>query len=491
MIKIFDKAYIIKLKEEGMSNRAVAKQTGFNRKTIAKVWNKHLELMSKLDSVENEIVIRKIQEEITAQPVYDVSNRKRRKFTEAMERIIDDLLAKEEEKDFKIGINHKQKITNQMVHEILIAKGFDIGITTVSSVIKEKREKIKETFIRQTYELGQRLEFDFGEVKLIINGMYFKAYLAVISSPAANYRVAYLYKNQAKKVFMDAHVRFFESVGGIYDEVVYDNMRNVVTRFIGKNEKQLNEDLIKMSLYYGFNINVTNCFSGNEKGHVEQSVKHIRNKAFSLKYEFNSFEEAESHLADIIININENSNIEEEKKHLKPYRPKLDLAEVNKNKVDKYSNIRVENNFYSVPEDLNGKEVIVKNYLKDIEVYYKHKFVCKHKKIDGNLEYVLDINHYLKTFKSKPNALKNSQALANNPELKTIYMKHYTKKPKLFIELIEENKHLTSEQLNNILLNSYDNKVKVRGLEDKIIENAQYQINIYANLLKGININGN
>lgn len=34
-------------------------------------------------------------------------------------------------------------------------------------------------------------------------------------------------------------------------------MRNVVSKFIGKNEKELNQDLVKMSLYYGFDITVT------------------------------------------------------------------------------------------------------------------------------------------------------------------------------------------------------------------------------------------
>ena len=60
-------------------------------------------------------------------------------------------------------------------------------------------------------------------------------------------------------------MQFFELVGGVYREVVYDNMRNVVTRLIGKNENRLNESLLQLSLYYDFDINVTNCFSRNEK----------------------------------------------------------------------------------------------------------------------------------------------------------------------------------------------------------------------------------
>lgn len=42
-------------------------------------------------------------------------------------------------------------------------------------------------------------------------------------------------------------------------------MRNIVTRFRGRSENEENEDLIKVSLYYGLEINATNCFNGNNK----------------------------------------------------------------------------------------------------------------------------------------------------------------------------------------------------------------------------------
>jgi hypothetical protein len=48
--------------------------------------------------------------------------------------------------------------------------------------------------------------------------------------------------------------------GGVWKEIVYDNMRNVVSKFIGKNEKELNEELVKMANYYGFRINVIAAF---------------------------------------------------------------------------------------------------------------------------------------------------------------------------------------------------------------------------------------
>jgi transposase len=93
----------------------------------------------------------------------------------------------------------------------------------------------------------------------------------------------------------------------VYREVVYDNMKNVVTKFIGRNEKELNEDLIKMSIYYGFHINVTNCFSGNEKGYVEKSVKILRNQIFATNYSFNSLEDAREYLNSQLLKLNESS----------------------------------------------------------------------------------------------------------------------------------------------------------------------------------------
>jgi hypothetical protein len=103
-------------------------------------------------------------------------------------------------------------------------------------------------------------------------------------------------------------------------------MRNVVKKFIGKNEKELNEDLVKMSMYYSFQINVTNCFKANEKGHVEKSVDVLRNQIFAAHWTFNSLEDAQEYAYSQLLKLNENSQMEEEKQHLRPYRPPLELA---------------------------------------------------------------------------------------------------------------------------------------------------------------------
>lgn len=264
-----DKSAIIKLKEQGYSNRKVSKMTGIHRKTVGTYWNEYKLNLQKLDNAKNELEVIQIQEEIISAPKYNSANRVRRTITDEFLKALEIILNEEDEKAKMLGPN-KQELTKIQIHELLKKQGFKASYSTVALEIARLKEANKECFIRQEYNFADRLEYDFGEVKLAINGIVKKYYMAVLSSPASNFRWCFLYSNCKKEVFMDSHVKFFAMIGGVYKEVVYDNMKNVVTKFIGKNEKELNEDLIKMSLYYGFDINVTNVFSGNEKGHVER-----------------------------------------------------------------------------------------------------------------------------------------------------------------------------------------------------------------------------
>lgn len=211
-----------------------------------------------------------------------------------MDEFLDKILA-DDDKKCELLHTKKQRLRNNQILQLLHDEGFDIGYTTLCKKIKEKRSTTQEAFIAQHYRFGQRFEYDFGEVHLYIAGKYRRCYIAVMCAPASNYRFARIYLTQKFDVFIDSQVRFFEHMGGCFEEGVYDNMRNVVKKFIGKNEKELNDGLVKLSLYYGFEINVTNCFSGNEKGSVERSVEIVRNAAFSANWEFDSLEDAQAH----------------------------------------------------------------------------------------------------------------------------------------------------------------------------------------------------
>ena len=484
MKNLLDISAILKLKEKGLSNRNIANTLGINRKTVNKYWNEYKNNLQKLETTDNPMEVLKIQENIVSKPKYNSESRVRRKITPECVKALKNILIDEYKKVKILGTN-KQALTKQQIYELLKKQGFDISYSSVVLEIKRIKQLGNECFIKQDYEFGDRLEYDFGEVKLVINGILKKYYIAVLSSPAGNFRWCYLYDNCKKDVFLDSHVKFFKMIGGVWKEVVYDNMRNVVSKFIGKNEKEINEDLVKMSIYYGFEINVTNAFSGNEKGYVEGSVKYLRNKIFAENYKFNSEELAIEYMESMLMKLNENSKIEEEKQKLKRAKPPLELADIRKSVVNKYSFVQIENNFYSVPEYLVGLSVTSKIYYNKILIYSNNEFVCEHKKIDGEKKISADIRHYLKTLISKPGALKNSYVLKSNPKLKSIFDKYYINNAKKFIDIISKNKKMTNEELEKVLVTNSGNLIDNTRYSNEINNLTRKQTSMYNQIMIG------
>lgn len=454
MMSLMDKSQMITLHIQGKSNREIADIMNVSRNTVNKYIRDYKKLQAQLAECdpEDKARVRELTEAITAEPEYDSSNRGFRKWNAEMDSLLDEILAAEEEKRRLLGPN-KQMLTNKQIHELMVEAGHDIGATTVSRRINEKRSKTEAAFIAQKYEFGQRFEYDFGEAKLYIAGKLRRIQMAVMCAPASDIKFALLYDNQKQDVFLDSQVRFFEFMGGVFMEGAYDNMRNVVRKFIGRNEKELNPELLKLAAYYDFAVNVTNCFAGWEKGSVEASVKVVRNKAFAIEYRFGTLEDAQAHLDAVLAEMNAGKDVAAERAALRPLPPRYETADVRERvSVDKYSCVTVDKNRYSVPEGLVGKEVKVKAYPNEIAVVYRGETVARHARLEGSGGMRLDIRHYLDTLRRKPGALARSEVLAGYPTFKRIFDAYYTERPREFIEIVRACADGTAEQLQAELL---------------------------------------
>jgi hypothetical protein len=180
---------------------------------------------------------------------------------------------------------------------------------------------------------------------------------------------------------------------------------------------------------------------------VESSVKNVRNEVFAVRYRFDSVEEAEQYLEAELARMNAGSLIDEEKEFLLPWRPPLELSRMTEQRVDKYSFVRIGNNFYSVPEYLVGKQVAVRGYIKEIVVYAGLHEVCRHDKKDGQGEMSVNIFHYLDTLSRKPGAIRNSKALRSETDLKAVFDRYYTTRPRDFIDLLRANQDMPMDEI--------------------------------------------
>jgi lambda repressor-like predicted transcriptional regulator len=205
MVGMEKKSEVIRLKNEGNSNREVARQTGLNRETVSKYWEEYKRKRQELMQKGVEIDEKQIQEEITEEPKYDASKGKAGKYNDKIEARLKELLESEKRKDILLGAGHKQKMRNKQIFEVIQAEGYDIGRCTINNGLALLLAKKKQVFNSQQYEFGERVEYDFGEVRLIIGGELKICHMAVFASTAGKFRWCKLYTNQKKPVFMDFH----------------------------------------------------------------------------------------------------------------------------------------------------------------------------------------------------------------------------------------------------------------------------------------------
>ena len=432
---------------DGKGIKTIANELGISKNTVRKYVREYENTKQALNENKEENNKDELVKLLTQKPTYDTSNRQGKVVTEEVIEKIQYYLD-QNDRYRALGIK-KQCMTSQDIYEQLLECNIQISYCTVNNTVKKLIQKSKEAFIKQHYEYGDVCEFDWGEVKLEIHSKIFVFKIAVFTAAKSNYRFAYLYPKEATEFFLDSHVRFFNDIRGVYKVVVYDNMKVAVKRFVGRNEKEATEALKSISLYYGFKYRFCNCRKGNEKGHVERSVSVVRNKAFSSNIKFNSLEEANVHLLDVLKNLNDknlsdkdsetpNQILMKEKQYLLPIVVSpYDTAQTKELRVDKYSTIAVETNRYSVPDYLTDNFVTVKIYTDNIKIYESNNLIATHKRRFSKHNYYIDIMHFRKTLLKKPGAIRGSLAFEQlQPKLQKLYDEYFSNAPKDFIELL-------------------------------------------------------
>ena len=514
MIKLKSKQEIVLMHiRDGKSQREISRITGRDRKTIRKYIREYEEKRRCL--IENEGVdAEEIISSIVEKPRYDTSNRQKQKLTDEVIKRIKFYL-KENERRKGMGL-HKQIRKKNQIHAALKKEGIDIGYTTVCQAISKILNESKEAFIRGVYEPGDICEFDWGEVKLWIDGTLMTLHMAAFCTARGNYRFGRLYTNEKTESFMESHAEFFSHIRGNHKTMVYDNMRTVIKKFVGRYEKEPTEALLKLSTYYCYRYRFCNAYSGNEKGHVEKTVDYLRGKAFTDRLEFASIEEANEHLLQVCNEINDEEKkamdgktaaqmLEEERDYLMPPLPPFDCAVAKNYRVNKYSTINVDSCFYSVPDNCVDKLVLAKVYTGKIIIFYEGEKLTEHTKLLGFGKWSLDINHYLKTLKKKPGALTNSLALQQaHSKIINLYEKYFTINRRDFVELLLFMKEynvsvdkiesaiakmllinptdISAEKIKLLCMNS-DNTGTNVDRRDEIYKNSKSMLNLYGQLL--------
>ncbi len=424
------------------SVRKIARDLQISRQTVRKIL---LAYAQSKEATDSGIDLKALQDYVSSPPSYDTQNRFKRKLTAEVEDMIkvqlDDNQRKRQE-----GLRKqiKRKID---IHEYLLSQGHQIGYTTVCNYIRDKELRQQEAYIKQVYVPGEECEFDWAELKLMIGGIKRRLYLAVFTSAYSNYRYCRLFHRQDTLAFLEAHNEFFAHIGGVYHEMVYDNMRVAIREFVGRNEKTPTDALVNLSGWFQFRWRFCNIRRGNEKGHVERSVEFVRRKAFCHTDAFDTLDAAQSHLSSTCNHLNELpgstgkvplKGLQQERSSLWNYSGPMECFLTHELKVDKYATICFGTNHYSVPDELCARMVDVKVYSNELKIYYAHGLICSHDRSYGKNQWIITLDHYLKTLARKPGALHGSLALEQAPEpVREVYARWFINQPRDFIQLLQ------------------------------------------------------
>lgn len=443
MIKMDTKQEILRRYfRENDSERKIARDLQLNRKTVRKYLEDYLKAKEQSDK---EGTQESLQDYSSSPPGYNTSRRTKRKLTDEIAVIIFEQLEDNERKK-REGLRKqiKRKID---IHEYLLSRGYRIGYTTICNFIKDNNISAREAFIRQAYQPGEECEFDWAEIKLKIAGEQKRLYLAVFTSSFSNYRYCDLYSRQDTLAFMESHNDFFAHTGGVFHEMVYDNMRVAIAEFVGRNEKQPTVALTNLAGWFQFRWRFCNVRRGNEKGHVERSVEFVRRKAFCHIDSFESIDQARKHLKFTLERLNNLCSdssgkspgqlLNEGKNHLWKYPGEMECYLTSCVKIDKYATFSYGTNRYSVPDYLVGRMVDVKVYASRLKVYHNNLHLCTHERNYGTYKWQIDIEHYLNTLSRKPGALHGSVALEQSPpEIRALYRRYFENQPRGFIDIL-------------------------------------------------------
>lgn len=231
---------------EGLSQREVAKQLGVARKSVRKA-------VERASPIEYTLKVPR------ACPILD-----------SFKPIIDAWLDQDRQAP------RKQRHSGARVHERLVAEhAFEGSLRSVSSYVsgRRKAESPSPVFAPMEYPPGFEIQIDWGEGTVILNGHSTVLFFFCARLPFSKATFVRAYAKDDMPSFLDAHNHLFQYLRGVPVQLAYDNLKSAVIKVLTGRKRVLNRRLIELKSHYLFQTRFCNVASGNEKGHVENSVK--------------------------------------------------------------------------------------------------------------------------------------------------------------------------------------------------------------------------
>jgi transposase len=309
----------------------------------------------------------------------------------------------------------------------------DLSYSTVRDYVRKRRPEIaaeagkptEEGYVPQTHPPAAEAEVDFHDLWVILRGVKTKTALFTMRLSFSGRAAHRASLSQGQEAFLESHVYAFGRVGGVpIEQIRYDNLKPAVSRVLFGRTRQENERWVAFKSHNGFDSFY--CRPGHEGSHEKGGVegeggRFRRNHCVPMPVvdsieELNELLEAWDDTDDARRIGNRTNNVGTdwafEKTLLRPLPDEpFDTALTLTPRVDRYAQVMVRCNQYSVPARFIGHRLRVKLSACAVTAYDRNVVVARHHRVVGKGVKVLDLDHYLEILLRKPGALPGATAL--------------------------------------------------------------------------------
>ena len=317
----------------------------------------------------------------------------------------------------------RERLTFIRLFEELRGLGYDGSYDAVRRYAigwrKARGAATAPAFVPLIFALGEACQFDWSHEIVVLNGTTVTVKVAHMRLCHSRMLFARAYPRETQEMVFDAHDRAFAFFKGACERGIYDNMKTAVDAiFVGK-ERKYNRRFLQMCSHYLVEPVACTPASGWEKGQVENQVGLVRERFFTPRLRFKSFDELNAWLLDKCVayaKAHKHPEIadktifevfEEERPKLIPIRSRFDGFHATQASVSKTCLVRFDNNKYSVRASAVGRPVELQAYADRIVIRQDGAIVGEHQRRFGRGETAYNPWHYVPVLAKKPGALRN------------------------------------------------------------------------------------
>jgi len=317
----------------------------------------------------------------------------------------------------------RERLTVIRIFETLRGLGYDGSYDAVRRYAKvwrrDRGATTAQAYVPLSFAPGEAYQFDWSHEIVLLNGVTVAVKVAHVRLCHSRMLFVRAYPRETQEMVFDAHDRAFAFFKGTCTRGIYDNMKTAVeTIFVGK-ERLYNRRFQQMCGHYLVEPVACTPASGWEKGQVENQVGLVRERFFTPRLRFKSYEELNAWLLDQCIAYAKAHRHPEERERtiwqafeaerpsLVPYAGRFDGFHAVPASVSKTCLVRFDNNKYSVAASAIGRPVEIRAYADRIELRQDGRPVGEHARCFGRDQTRFNPWHYVPVLARKPGALRN------------------------------------------------------------------------------------